>query len=57
MLTLCQEIKFMLQNLLASMGVLAIVVVTFAWMGLPPRRPLRQPARSSTYQLRRRRPF
>ena len=47
----------MLQNLLASMGVLAIVVVTFAWMRLPPRRPLRQPARSSAHQLRRRQPF
>ena len=47
----------MLQNLLASMGVLAIVVVTFAWMRLPPRRPLMQPARSGTDQLRRRRPF
>ncbi|WP_167386873.1 hypothetical protein [Bradyrhizobium mercantei] len=47
----------MLQNLLASMGVLAVVVVTFARMHLPPRRPLRQPAKSSTRQLHRRRPF
>lgn len=53
----CQEIKIMLQNLLASMGVLTIVIVTFARMRLPPSRLLRQPAKSNTRQLRRRRPF
>ncbi|MHC2256443.1 hypothetical protein ACVILK_006135 [Bradyrhizobium embrapense] len=47
----------MLQNLLASMGALVIVVVTFARMLQRPRGPLRQPAKSSLHQLRRRRPF
>ncbi|WP_157860918.1 MULTISPECIES: hypothetical protein [Bradyrhizobium] len=48
----------MLQNLLASIGVVAIVVVTFARMARQARRPLlRQPARSGNLPSRRRRPF
>ncbi|WP_157113332.1 hypothetical protein [Bradyrhizobium embrapense] len=38
----------MLQNLLASMGALVIVVVTFARMLQRPRGPLRQPAKSAS---------
>ncbi|UGY17858.1 hypothetical protein HAP48_0010710 [Bradyrhizobium septentrionale] len=49
----------MLQNLLASIGVLAIIIVTFARMTFQARRPPQeQLARSKTLQtLRRRRPF
>jgi hypothetical protein len=55
----CQEKRIMLQNLLASIGVLAIIIVTFARMTFQARRrPQEQLARSKTLQtLRRRRPF
>lgn len=54
-----QEKKILLQNVLASIGVLAIIVVTFARMPFQARRhPQEQLARSKTLQpLRRRRPF
>ncbi|WP_168200232.1 MULTISPECIES: hypothetical protein [unclassified Bradyrhizobium] len=48
----------MLQNLLASIGILAIIVVTIARMTLQPRRlRLKQPARPGTLPPHRRRPF
>lgn len=48
----------MLQNLLASIGILAIIVVTFARMTLQPGRlRLKQPAKSGTLPPHRHRPF
>ncbi|MBP1293770.1 MULTISPECIES: hypothetical protein [Bradyrhizobium] len=48
----------MLQNLLASLGALAIVVVAFVRMILQAKRPsLSQPAGSSLARHHRRRPF
>lgn len=48
----------MLQNLLASIGILAIIVVASARMTLQPGRlGLKQPARSGALPPQRRRPF
>ncbi len=48
----------MLQNLLASIGILAIIVAAIARMTLQPGQlPLKQPARSGTPPPHRRRPF
>ncbi|QOZ33692.1 hypothetical protein [Bradyrhizobium sp. CCBAU 53421] len=53
-----QENKVMLQNLLASIGALAIAVVAFIRMMLQAKRPsLSRSAKSSPVQLHRRRPF
>ncbi|MCP1966591.1 hypothetical protein AB7M56_000655 [Bradyrhizobium elkanii] len=48
----------MLQNLLASIGALAIAVVAFVRIMLQAKRPsLSQPARSNPVRPHRRRPF
>jgi hypothetical protein len=58
MLPVGQENRIMLQNLLASIGALAIAVVAFVRMMLQAKRPsLSQPAKSSPVRPRRRRPF
>ena len=58
MLPVSQENKIMLQNLLASIGALAIAVVAFVRMILQAKRPsLGQSAKPSPVRPHRRRPF